>query len=90
MNVDPGKVIVTESRCGACSTETVQVYHQSFPEMRFAGQSAEEAAERLANQLEGSLDAVSDPPHREPVRQAIADLRAFLNWEGAAHPAREL
>lgn len=86
MNADPRKVIVTERHCSTCSTETVEAYHESFPEMRLGGTSAGQAAERLARRLKGSLDVVCDPPHREPVRQALADVRAFLNREG--HPAR--
>ena len=88
MNADPRNVIVTDSHCDACSTDTIGVYHQGFPELRLSAISAEAAAERLARRLEGFLDAVSDPPHREPVRRAIADVRAFLSRRGAGHPAQ--
>lgn len=40
--------------------------------------SAREAAEHLSKRLKSDLDAVSDPLHRDPVRVAIADVRAFL------------
>jgi hypothetical protein len=86
MNADPKNVIVTESHCSACSAESVEAYHQSFPEMRLTGTSAGEAVERLAGRLKGFLDVVCDPPHREPVRQALADIRVFLNRE--RQPAR--
>jgi hypothetical protein len=33
---------------------------------------------------------VADPAHREPVRQAIADVKAFLDRKGDVHPARDL
>ena len=88
MNADPKNVIVTDSHCDACSAETVGVSHRGFPEMRLAAISAEAAAERLASRLEGFLDAVSDPPHREPVGQAVADVRAFLSRRAAGHPAQ--
>lgn len=52
------------------------------------GGSSEEAAERLARKLGVSLKAVPDPLHGDPVRQAIADLHAFLSKEGAAHVGR--
>ena len=90
MNTNPKNVIVTEHACDACGVDGIQVHHQSFPEMRVGGHSAEEAAERLANRLESSLDVVVDPAHREPVRQAIADIQAFVKREGGIHPARDL
>jgi hypothetical protein len=88
MDINPHNVIVTEINCHTCGGENIHVHHQSFPELRIGGQSAGEAAERLASRLESSLDAVSDPAHRVPVQQALADLRAFLNREGPVHPAR--
>jgi hypothetical protein len=90
MNADPGNVIVTENACQSCGTDTIHVHHQSFPEMHIGGRSAGEAAERLAQRLESSLDVVADQAHREPVRQAIADIKAFLDRKGGIHPARDL
>ena len=90
MGKDPRRIIVTECLCNACSTHTVEVYHQSFPEMRIEGMSAEQACAHLAERLRAALDSVSDPSHREAVRVAIDDTRAFLDREGAAHPARDL
>ena len=90
MSADPRRIIVTESCCQACDVHTVQVYHQSFPEMRIEGLTAERAADILANRLTAALDSVSDPSHREAVRVAIDDTRAFLDREGAVHPARDL
>lgn len=90
MKSDSTKLIVSEGHCDCCGTPSVQVYHPSFPEFRLAASSAEQAAERLASRLETSLDAVSDPSRREPVRRAIADIRAFLSREGGLHPARDL
>lgn len=90
MNADASKIIVIASHCGTCGTDNVEVHHKHFPELRIVGASSEEAAERLSTKLSVSLNAVSDPMHRDPVRQAIADVQAFLNREGAAHPARNL
>lgn len=81
MNGDASKIIVIANHCGACGADNVQVYHEHFPELRVASVSGEEAAERLSTKLELSLEAVSDPFHGDPVRQAIADLRAFLKRE---------
>lgn len=90
MSADPRRILVTESCCHACSTRTVHVHHQSFPEMRVEGMSPEQAADHLAERLTASLDTVSDASHRETVREAIDDTRAFLNREGAPYPARDL
>ena len=79
MKADPRNVIVAELPCNVCSTDTVSVHHQSFPEMQIHGSSVSEAVERLAQELETGLDVVTDPVHRDPIRQAIADIRAFLD-----------
>jgi quercetin dioxygenase-like cupin family protein len=76
---DPKQVVVTEDFCNACGTPRVNVHHQSFPEMWIGGESPDHAAANLAIRLNPNLDAVSDPPHRERVRGAIADVQAFLN-----------
>ncbi|HEX5470832.1 MAG TPA: hypothetical protein VFW73_03045, partial [Lacipirellulaceae bacterium] len=90
MNANPRHVIVIANHCGTCGTDNVQVYHEHFPELRISGASSAEAADRLATKLETSLQTVSDPFHGDPVRQAIADLQAFLNREGPAHAGRDL
>ncbi len=90
MESNPRNVVVTEHACRTCGGGTIDVYHQSFPELRVGERSAGEAAERLARRLESSLDAVSDQAHRQLVLQALADVRAFVDRQGAAHPARDL
>jgi hypothetical protein len=90
MNAEASRIIVVDNHCGACGTDNVQVYHEHFPELRIMATSSEEGAKRLVASLESSLNAVSDPFHGDPVRQAIADVQAFVNREGAAHPARHL
>lgn len=90
MNADPRNVIITENACHTCGADTIDVHHQSFPEMHIAGRSAGEAAERLAQRLVSALDVVADQAHREPVQQAIADIKAFLDSKGGLHPARDL
>lgn len=90
MDADTSKIIVIANHCDTCGTDNVQVYHRHFPELRIMGASSEEAAERLARKLGVALKAVPDPLHGDPVRQAIADVQAFLNKEGAAHLGRNL
>ena len=89
LNADARRIIVTESRCHACSVHTVYVHHRNFPEMRIEDISAEQAALHLANRLEAARASAPDSLHREAVRQAIDDIRAFLDREGAAHVGRD-
>jgi hypothetical protein len=58
--------------------------------MRIEGMSAEQAADHLADRLAAAFDTVSDPSHREAVRVAIDDTRAFLDREGHAHLGRDV
>lgn len=90
MDKDPRRVIVTESCCHACSVHTVHVHHEHFPEMRIEDVSAEHAAKHLANRLEAARGTTSDSLHREAVRQAIDDVRAFLDREGPRHLGRDV
>src|SRR5438309_1442983 len=90
MSNDPKRIIVTESLCNACSTHTVHVHHEHFPEMQIEGMSAGQAARHLVERLAASLDTVSDPMHCQAVRFAIGDTRAFLDRGGAIHTARDI
>lgn len=90
MNTDPRRIIVTESCCDACNVHTVRVHHEHFPEMRVEGSNAELAAGHLANRLSSAHDYVPDAIHREAIRVALADTRAFLDRTGPIHPGRDL
>jgi hypothetical protein len=90
MNADPRRIIVTESCCHACSVRTVHVHHEHFPEMRVEDISAEHAARLLVNRLEAARGTTPDSWHREAVRLAIDDLRAFLDREGPTHLGRDV
>jgi quercetin dioxygenase-like cupin family protein len=79
MSSDQTKVVVTEEFCNACGTPRVNVHHQSFPELRISGESADQAVDELAARLKANLAAVSDPMHRAPVQLAITDVQAFIN-----------
>jgi hypothetical protein len=81
-NTDPNRIVVTESCCHACHIHSFLVHHRTFPEMRMEAMSADRAARQLANRLEAALGMVSDPHHRQEIRQAIDDARAFLDREG--------
>jgi hypothetical protein len=57
--------------------------------MRIEDTSAEHAARLLMNRLESARGTTPDALHREAVRSAIDDLRAFLDREGPVHLGRE-
>ena len=78
VNTNQNRITVSEHACETCGTKTVIVSHQTFPELRLAGSTAEKATQQLIQQLTSNLGAVSDPDHRRPVESAIADLQASL------------
>lgn len=81
-NVDPKRIVVTESRCHACDIHSFLVHHQTFPETCIEAMSVDRAAQQLANRLKSALGMVSDLHHRREIRQAIGDARSFLDGEG--------
>ena len=89
-SADPKRIIVTESRCHACNDHTFVVHHQTFPELRMEAMSAERAARYVANRLEDAIHIVADAVHREAVRLAIDDLRAFVDREVAIRLGRDV
>lgn len=90
MKADPKRIVVTESNCHACSVHYIRVHHAHFPEMRIEDVSAEHAARQLLTRLEAARGSTPDAMHREAARQAIDDLRAFLDREGPAHLGRDV
>lgn len=89
MSSDPRRIVVTQCSCNHCGVDAVEVYHQSFPEMRISSTSAQLAAERLSIELETELATVSDAFHRDPVKLAIADVRAFLRAKQVECPTEK-
>jgi hypothetical protein len=87
-NADPERIVVNESCCRACKVHSFLVHHQTFPEMRMEAMSADRAARQLANRLEAALGMVSDPHHRQEIRLAIDDARAFIDREGSCAHSR--
>ena len=75
MDTDPGKVIVTTG----ASASTSRVYHRDFPEIRAEGASPKEAASLLVHQLTRALDSALIDWRRDRVKQAIADVQAFVD-----------
>jgi hypothetical protein len=88
-NPDPKRIVVTESCCHACSVRNILVHHEQFPELRIEDVSAEHAAKHRVNRLEAQRGMAPDSAHRETLRQAIDDVRAFLDRVGPVHLGRE-
>ena len=88
-NADPKRIVVTVSCCHACTVRNILVHHEHFPELRIEDVSAEYAAKQLVNHLEAQRGMAPDPSHREALVQAIDDVRAFLDREGALHVGRD-
>ena len=74
MTVDPDKIIVTTG----ATADAVQVHHHDIPELHSYGESPAIAAENLAHALTREIDSVADDHHREAIRRALADVRAFV------------
>ena len=74
MTADPSRIIVTTG----ATADAVQVHHRDIPEPHPDGESPEVAAENLANALTREIDSVADDHHREAIRRALDDVRAFV------------
>jgi hypothetical protein len=74
MAADPGQLIV---EAGA-TEHAYRVHHHDLPELRAEGESTESAAANLVQDLDREIDSLADSMHREPLRRAIADVRAFI------------
>jgi hypothetical protein len=76
MPADAKRVVVSTGQ-----TTQYGAHHHDYPELRAEGESAEDAVANLVVDLEREIEAAADELHREPLRRALADARAF----GAAH-----
>ena len=74
MTADPSRIIVTTG----ATADAVQVHHHDIPELHSDGESPVIAAENVANALARESDSVPDDHHREAIRRALADVRAFV------------
>ena len=74
MTGDPSKIIVTTG----ATADAVRVHHHDISELHSDGESPEIAAENLANALTREIDSVADDHHREAIRRALDDVRAFV------------
>ena len=78
MDTDQDKVIVAAGG----SASTVQVHHRDFSEIRTEGPTPKEAAMLLIHQLSRALDSALIDWRRDRVKEAIADVQAFVDHQG--------
>jgi hypothetical protein len=69
---DPNQVIVT----AGATAHSVQVHHRDIPELQSHGESPELAAANLVQDLAREIDVAADDLHREPLQQALDDVKA--------------
>jgi hypothetical protein len=74
MDTEQSRVIVTSIG----SSSTASVHHHDFPEIRAEGASPKEAASLLVHQLTRALDSALIDWRRDRVKEAIADVQAFV------------
>jgi hypothetical protein len=74
MTTEPSKVTAT----AGATTDSVQVSHNDFPELRADGDSLEDAAANLVQGLTRELSEVADESRRDSLLRAIADVQNFI------------
>ncbi len=79
MEPEAAKVIVTT----APSSNSTQVHHRDFSEIRAEGASVQEATSLLANHLKRALDSALTDWRRQAINQAIDDVNAFITGQGS-------
>ncbi len=79
MTTEPSKVTAT----AGATPDSVRIYHNDFPDLRAGGDSVEDAAANLVQGLTRAIDEAEDAVHRDSLRQAIAEVRAFIERPAA-------
>ena len=74
MATEPSKVTAT----AGATPDTARVYHNDFPDLLADGDSLEDAAANLVQGLTSALGDTEDEAHRDSLRQAIAEVQAFI------------
>ena len=74
MDTVQSRVIVTSIG----NSSTASVHHHDFPEIRAEGATPKEAASLLVHQLTRALDSALIDWRRDRVKEAIADVQAFV------------
>jgi hypothetical protein len=77
MSGDPEKVVV--ATCPPPQAYTA--HHGDIPELQSDGESPLAAATNLAQDLTREIDGTADKLHREPAKQALTDVQAYIEKE---------
>jgi predicted RNase H-like HicB family nuclease len=79
MTTEPSKVTAT----AGATPDSVLVTHDDFPELQSDGDSLEDAAANLVQGLTRALGDAEDDARRDSLRQAIAEVQAFIERPAA-------
>ena len=82
MVTDPNQVIVQTGECACHSVHIAHVHHRNFPEIWAECGTAAEGATHLSRLLARELEGGGDNWHRESIRQAVADVQAYVDASG--------
>ena len=82
MVTDIDQVIVETGECACRSVHINHIHHRNFPEIWAECGTAAEGAAHLCNLLARELDAAGDSWHRESIREALADVQAYIDALG--------
>jgi hypothetical protein len=79
MITETSKVTAT----AGATPDSVQIYHNDFPSLTADGDSIEDAAANLVGQLSREINDMPDDSRRDTLRQAIAEVQAFIERPAA-------
>ena len=82
MVTDLNQVIVQTGECACHSVHITHIHHRNFPEIWAECGTAAEGAAHLSNLLARELEGAGDDWHRESIRQAVADVQAYVDASG--------
>jgi hypothetical protein len=74
MTTEPSKVTAT----AGATPDSVLVSHNGFPNLRAEGDTPEDAAANLVQGRTRASTDTEDAAHRDALRQAIAEVQAFI------------
>jgi hypothetical protein len=78
MRGHPSRVIAETNHRAEHSVHAILVHHRHFPDISAEGTTPAQGARRLMNLLSQSLDSVGSKWRHDAIKQALADVAAFL------------
>jgi hypothetical protein len=74
MSTEPSKVTAT----AGATPDSVQLFHNDFPDLQADGDSLEDAAENLVRRMTLEISEVEDDSMRDALRRAVVEVQAFI------------